>query len=268
MGNYYPANISWPNGDPCTDKANPNCPGYWWAQMQSPSSPYFDPEIAKCTTASPCSMPMFVDTGDPAGDQVMTLWTNALSAFSGGRIDARGVDINFIQEIINSFSAPGTSPMPTWTIGWIPDYPDPTDYVVPFYEPDSTYSYSMAMSEQLTLSSFNATAGCTPWTSVAYWVHQASAPPTKCQGQAYAAMLSLLGQAAFLQAGPQRVLLYNMAEHIANNLALYVYSNQGNLVATAASWMDLASINPNVTLGGDAQWYALTGNSVQYPGSS
>ena len=47
MGNYYPTNIPWPNSDPCTSTTNQACPAYWWAQMQSPTSAYYDPEVTK-----------------------------------------------------------------------------------------------------------------------------------------------------------------------------------------------------------------------------
>jgi hypothetical protein len=267
MSNYYPANISWPNGDPCTSTTNPNCAGYWWAQANDPSSPWYDPELTKCTTSTPCQFPTFVDTGDPAGDQVMSMWSSEVSSLSGGRVVFKGVDINFIDEIINSFSGAGVNPMPTWTIGWIPDFPDPVDYLTPFYLPDSTYTYPMGVAEQMALPQFNSTT-CHPSSDLGWWASQTSPPATNCQGAAYQALVALIHEGAYLPAGPQRVLLFNMAEHIANNLALYVYSFQSNGVETAASWVDLASINPNVTLSLDSQWYGITGNGVQYAGST
>ncbi len=264
MGNYYPTNISWPSQDPSQACAGsgangPLCPTYWWSQITSPSSPYYDPQTSSCTTSNPCQLPLFGETGAPSLDEQQTLWVNSLNALSGGRLKVTFSDINFVNLVINSlFSAPGQNPMPFYTLGWAPDYPDPTDYVKPLYYPDSTYTYSDSVAEQL--GNFNA-SGCS--TSYSYWSSQASIP-NNCQGAAYSAMNVALNYAASLPAGPDRVLAYNMAEHIANELALYTYQYQQNQVFNWAAWINTSTVNTNVTTGGggDFVWWSVSGNGV------
>ncbi len=264
MGNYYPTNISWPSQDPSQACAGsgangPLCPTYWWSQITTPSSPYYDPQTVSCTTSNPCQLPLFGQTGSPPLDEQQTLWVNSINALSGGRLKVSFSDINFVNLVINSlFTAPGQNPMPFYTLGWAPDYPDPTDYVKPLYLPDSSYTYSDAVAEQL--SKYNAT-GCS--TSYGYWSSQATIP-NNCQGAAYDAMNVALNYAASLPAGPDRVLAYNLAEHIANALALYTYQYQQNEVFNYGAWIDVNTANTNVTIGGGTveTWWSIGGNGV------
>ena len=55
----------------------------------------------------------------------------------------------------------------------------------------------------------------------------------------------------------QRVLLYNMAENIANQLTLYIWNGQSNAVYDYATWINPAGINSNPMVGGggDQTWY-------------
>ena len=267
MANYYPRDIPWPSTDPCNDVTNVACPAYWWAQMASSASPYYDPELALCSTNNPCQLPMFGETGAAANDEVMALWASSISQLSGGTIKVSPVDINFVDLIINSeFSGPGQNPMPVYSLGWAPDYPDPTDYVAPLYAANGTYTYDNAVMQSLLVPQF--TNGC-PSTVTNFNYFANTTFGNNCQGVAYKAMLTALGIAATAPAGPYRVLLYDLAEHIAYQLGLYTYSSQGNIVASAAAWIDSSSLNTNVTLGGggDEPFFWITGNGVQYAGS-
>ena len=268
MADYYPRDIPWPNSDPCTDVSNVACPSYWWYQMSQPSSPYYDPEIAQCTSGNPCQLPMFGSTGAAANDEVMALWSSSISSLTGGAVKVSPVDINFVDLIINSeFTGPGQNPMPLYALGWAPDYPDPTDYVAPLYAANGTYTYDNAVMQSLLIQPF--TLGC-PASTTNYNYFANTTFGNNCQGQAYKAMLYALGIAASAPAGPYRVLLYDLAEHIAYQLGLYTYTSQGNIVASAASWIDPSSINTNVTLGGggDEPFFWITGNGVQFRGST
>jgi ABC-type transport system substrate-binding protein len=264
MANYYPTNVSWPSQDPsqaCSGSGanTPLCPTYWWTQMTTPSSPYYDPEATACSTTSPCQVPLVGETGAPTVDEQNSLWSNSLSQFSGGKLKVTYQDINFANLVINSlFSAPYQNPMPVYTLGWAPDYPDPTDYVVPLYLPDSTYTASDAVWEQL--SHLNGSA-CQP-SSPTYYVNN---PVNEtCQGAAFRQMNQLLAEAAVLPAGAERVLYYAMAEQIANKLALYVYQFQQNEIFSLAPWDNPTSIDTNVTIGGgtDFLWWMLSGAGV------
>ncbi|MCI4321914.1 MAG: hypothetical protein L3K05_06385, partial [Thermoplasmata archaeon] len=261
MSNYFPTNIPWPNTDPCTDKTNASCPAYWWAQMQDQSSQFFDPQIALCTSSNPCQLPMFGETGAAANDQVMALWAAELESLSGGAIRVSPVDINIVSLIVNAQgNGPGSNPMPLYVLGWAPDYPDPTDYVIPLYSSNATYTRGDAVEQQLNTPAF--TQGCHTATDGNYWSNL-SAIPQACQGTAYKAMLDLLTTAASAPVGPGRVLLYAQAEKIAYGLALYTYTGQGNIVAGVAAWLNPSSINTNVTIGGggDTPFYWLQGNN-------
>ncbi|HZY70816.1 MAG TPA: ABC transporter substrate-binding protein [Thermoplasmata archaeon] len=261
MGNYYPTNISWPNADPCSDNTNPTCPAYWWTQMRATGGPYFDPEAAKCSSANPCELPIFGATGSAANDQVLALWAQSVNSITGGAVVVHPVDINFIDIILNSLAGPYQNALPMYTLGWAPDYPDPTDYIAPLYLANSTYTYGDAVMQSLWKPQF--VAGCgQPVTNYPYFANTAF--PQNCQGVAYKSMLYVLGIAATAPIGPNRVLLYNFAEKIAEQLGLYTYSSQGNLIKTCAAWVDPNSLNTNITIGGggDELFYNVHGNGV------
>jgi len=268
MANYYPHDISWPNTDPCSDTTNVACPAYWWAQMHNPASPYYDPEVAACTSGNPCQLPMFGTTGNPTNDQIMALWSGEVASSTANAVKVTPVDINFVDVLVNSeFSGPGQSPMPMYALGWAPDYPDPTDYVAPLYSANSTYTYGDSVEQSLLVPQF--TSGC-PATVTDYNYFANTTFGNNCQGVAYKAMLYLLGIAAVTPPGSLRVLQYDLAEKIAYQLGLYAYTGQGNQVIGFASWVDTNSISTNVTTGGagDVPYYWLTGNGVQFPGST
>jgi hypothetical protein len=58
--------------------------------------------------------------------------------------------------------------------------------------------------------------------------------------------------------GPARVLMYNLVEHVANHLALYVYVDQENYEVTYASWINPTTVNVNPLIGavGTQTWYS------------
>lgn len=268
MANYYPKDVNWPSTDPCTDQNNPNCPTYWWHQLTDTSSQYYDQEIASCTPSNPCQLPVIGETGAPALDQSLLLWETEISSLSGGAIKVNTVDVNFVTDVTDAeFAGPGQNPQPFYALGWAPDYPDPTDYVGPLYQSNNTYTYGDAVMQSLLVPQF--TQGC-PYTAKDYNDFANTTWGNDCQGQAYKAMIYALNVASTEQNLPYRVMLYDLAEKIANQLCLYTYTGQNNEVATAASWMDSTSINTNVTIGGggDTPFYWLTGNGVQYAGST
>ncbi|HZY92099.1 MAG TPA: hypothetical protein VFG07_04920, partial [Thermoplasmata archaeon] len=155
------------------------------------------------------------------------------------------------------YSGPYQNAMPLYRLGWAPDYPDPTDYMVPMYYPDSSYTASDTDLEQMNLAAFNS-SGCHSWQDWGWWSNAAGSAggiPTNCQGAAYAAMILAMHLAAVMPAGSGRVLAYNMIENIANGLALYTYTFQNSYVLSYASYIDGSTINTNVTIGG--------GNGIQ-----
>ena len=263
MANYYPTNVSFPSGDPCTDASSPACAAYWWHAITDPSNTtYYDPEAAACSAAKPCEFPLFGQTGAPDLDQRMALWAASVAHLTGGAVLMDPVDINFVQLVINSlYSSAYGNPMPVYTLGWAPDYPDPTDYVVAMYQRDSSYTFADTVGEQTDLPAFNA-SGCPSFTQFTWY---SSHPiPNDCQGAAYGALQLAMKLAAVAPAGPGRVLLYDEVEQIANSLALYVYWAQTNIVESYAAWINPTSLNSNVTIGGGQvnTWYTVDGNGV------
>jgi peptide/nickel transport system substrate-binding protein len=272
MANYYPKDIPWPDQDPCTDASNNQCATYWWDQMHNSSSPFFDPEINQCTSSSPCEFPLFGETGSPALDETNALWSAKISSLSNGAIKTDPLDINFAELIGNSeFTGPGQNPMPLYSLGWAPDYPDPTDYVNPLYNANATYTNGDNVEQSLMSTQFASGSGCAVGITNATTLYYAdNYVNNSCQGNAYRAMTHLLSDAATNTNLTERLAQYDEAEKIAFHLFLYVYTGQSNSIANAASWVDTSSFNTNVTTGaaGDTQFWGLTGNGVQYQGST
>jgi peptide/nickel transport system substrate-binding protein len=269
MANYYPSNVSFPTGDPGTNVNTVGSAAWWWNYTDNPASPGYDSELASCTTASPCQLPFFGETGAPDVDQRLALWASEVSTLSGGKLKMNVLDIDFVDLVLNSlYNGPGQNPMPFYTLGWAPDYPDPTDYMVAMYQPDGSYTHADALSEQMEGApaygqnpSTNASS-CHSWQDFGYWSTQASTPggvSEACEGAAYAAMTVAMKLAADTPVGPGRVLLYNEVEHIANALALYTYWGQENIVLTYAPWLNGGEFNSNIVIGGgqDQTWFTI-----------
>lgn len=265
MANYYPTNISWPAQDPSQSCAGPGattdlCPAWWWDQITTPSSPYYDPEAIGCSVAQPCRLPIMGTTGFPQLDEQMALWQRSIAALTGGRVQISATDLNYLNLDLNGFySSPGQNALPLFVSAWSPDYPDPTDYVGPLYAPNSTFTYPDAVAQQLGLY-----VGPTCPTGYAYYAALPLPVSQGCEGAAYLAMTQALNAAAVAPAGPERALLYNMAEHIADQLALYVYSYQADQTFTCAAWIMPTTLDTNVTTGGggDLVWWTIGGNGV------
>ena len=273
MGNYYPTNISWPSTDPATTATTVGGAAWWWAQATLKGGPYYDPELSSCTTSTPCQFPIIGQKGATTVDQMIQDYMPYISSISGGILAPNTFDVTFSQLVVGSLSAlPGQSSLPWFNLGWAPDYPDPTDYMVPLYEANATYTSGDAVQQGLSLwtcssSTPNAPTGLpsnpNTMTSLIFWANQPGIPQA-CQGNAYATMEWGMATAAGMAVGPARVLMYNLVEHIANHLALYVYYDQENAVTTYAAWINPASVNTNPTIGGggDNTWYLYNGNKV------
>ncbi|MGC2035816.1 MAG: hypothetical protein WA761_10300, partial [Thermoplasmata archaeon] len=290
MGPYYPSNISWPNTDPSFDASQANSAAWWWAQAHNASSPYYDPEVAACTTANPCEFPAFSQTGAPTDDELFALWTASVTKATGGAVKMDPLDINFIDLVINSlYGTAYHNPMPLYTLAWAPDYPDPTDYFKPLYEPDATYTYSDTVAEQLidagqgsqnpfwaaschtsgapTVTTSNGAVTAANLSDLIYWANYVKANygiPTACQGAAYNEMVGAMATAIGTPAGTVRQLMYNLIVQIESGLVLYTYQGQSNEVVSYSTWINPASINDSVMFGGgsDQLWYNINGSGV------
>jgi hypothetical protein len=271
---YYPTNVSWPNTDP-SPTPTPNVPGsawWWWAQVTNPSSPYYSAEIAaKCSASSPCTIPLFGQTGAPTNDIQNQLWSNEITKITGGAISAVPVDISFSTLVIDSlYSSPGQGALGVYTLGWSPDYPGPYDYVNPLWNPNSTYTYSDAVAQQSSLFVSPSAAGCPSLSAGQYAQWSAFATnnpgiPQACQGIAYQAML-VAEQAALHSSDPAQIATdWAMVSQIGKALYLYVYQYESVGAWVVAPWINLQSVGTQLvssSAGLDNVFYLVQGNGI------
>ncbi len=263
LGNYYSYNISWPDTDPIT---NPNVVGgaaWWWAQANNASSPYYDSELAACTTSNPCTFPIIGLTGSTYYDGAIPDLIGEIESLTGGRLQpytfTPGLYIPPYGCYCNGFTL--------WNLGWAPDYPDPTDYVTPMYLPASTYTFGDAVAPELALPQFNEPScpyvgnwsnPSDAWKALVYY-HNLQELPNGCQGVAYNISTAWYVAAASLALGPQRTLDYQMANQLDYLLALCIWNFQETFPTTYAPWIDGATLNTNVMIGGGGvnTWYTV-----------
>jgi hypothetical protein len=257
MGNYYPTNISWPyqGGDPTTSNHSVNSAWWWWTQGTTVGTPEYDAQLAACTTSSPCQFPIIGQLGQPSFDDMISNYISSIEQITGGAIKPYSFDLSFPDLVQYSAVPGGNNPMPYYNLAWAPDYPDPTDYMAAMYYANGTYTLGDSVYQQLEVNPAYNSASCGhtsgSFADLSYWANLGTIP-SSCQGPAYAAMLTWMANAASLAPGPTRVLIYNMVEHVENELALYVYFEQANFVGTAAKWINNATINTNVMIGDGA----------------
>jgi hypothetical protein len=268
MGNYYPNNVTWPylGGDP-TGNTSTNSAAWWWTQGTTSSSPYYDAELAACTHSSPCKFPIIGELGDPSLDAAIADFISEIESITGGALVPYTFDLSFPDLVEYSGQVAGNNPMPFFNLGWAPDYPDPTDYMAAMYYANGTYTLGDATYQALENTSHTQYWGAScghdsgSWSDLVYWANYASTQsgpiPSSCQGPAYGAMLTWMGIAAPLPVGAYRTLIYNEVEHIENQLGFYVWFSQENEVETYGPWINNATINTNVMIGGggDQTWY-------------
>jgi hypothetical protein len=274
MGNYYPSNVSFPTGDPISNPLTVGSAAWWWAQATTLGSPYYDAQAAACTSGSPCTWAIAGLQGDPSGDLSIADWITQIESLTGGALKPYGgasFDLTFDQFLNSAFTSAYQGPLVSETgTGWAPDYPDPTDYIVPMASPDATYTATDAFSQQLGYGqpavANNTSCGhsATTYADLIYWANQAQSPAagtlnTTCQGVAYSVAVSWMNTAAGLPVGANRTLDYNLIEQITNALAMYVWDGQSNVVVSAAPWISLASLNTNPVIGGggDQVWFQV-----------
>jgi hypothetical protein len=258
-----------------TNAADVGSAGWWWAQGTNPSSPYYDPALANCTSASPCQFTLESSAGNPPDDAMETLWANSISSVTGGAVQPNVKDVS-ASDLLNTSGptlldcgqgASGQDPCPIYNFGWITDYPDPTDLVDAYGVANATYTRPDAVST-LFHPGFDNAASCGHQVSLAsgsfsanlddllYWAAQANgtndaAIANACQGDAYLAYLWGVDTAAPLLAGPERILLYDLTQSVLSALNLYTWIGQSNSYSAAATWLDPATVNTNPWVGGN-----------------
>jgi len=252
MGNYYPTNVSWPTGNPISNPTQTGNVTWWWTQATTVGSQWYDPQLSGCNAGTPCRWATFSITGNTALDTTFNDWNQQVFNLTGGALSPYLVDISGSVAIGDLGSTPGNNPLPVYSFGWAPDYPDPTDYVTPVWYPDNSYTAPDAVHETLATSTNNASS-CTStygtWATLVLYANMGQVP-TNCQGAAYDTMVAWMNLAAHEPNIVYRTLEYNLIEHIGNELALYVYDPQQLSAVDYGNWIQGSTINLNPLYGG------------------
>ncbi|MEM1613414.1 MAG: ABC transporter substrate-binding protein [Thermoplasmatales archaeon] len=176
------------------------------------------------------NFPAFNSEGQPPQDEMYTVWENALSAMSGGKIQMQTVDIPFAYTVQYSTVGPGQNIMPIYFLGWIDDYPNPTDFVAPELQEYGIYTYPDGLFYNSTVTTFSPTKNAD---YAAQWANI-----TK--------MWDLLAQANEETNGTEITKLYFEAEKIAVNLFLYVGTTQPIGVLYYSTALNPAGLTPTL----------------------
>jgi hypothetical protein len=258
MDGYYPSNVTFPSTDPVPNPSIVGSAGWWWAQANNPTSPYYDPELSACSPSSPCKFPLVGVAGAPAQDSAYILYLGEIRTLSGGALQPYTFDDpNFIVDGSNRN-------LPYWDAGWAPDYADPTDYFDPTVVPGGAYTSPDSVSSELSLPQFNnpacgdSTFSATDWASLIYWANVGPIA-ADCQGVAYQVASSYATWTNFQPLGAQRVLAYTLVEDIINQLGLYTWYQQANEIQSYAPWINPETVSTNPMIGGGNEqlWFNI-----------
>lgn len=261
--------VPWPyeanNGIPSTNSSRPGTAGWWWAEGQNVSSPYYDPELAACTSSTPCTFS--IQNLGSTYDAADAAWIASVEAITGGAIQPNVVDFGVVTEGVQGCGGPAAfqaNGCAVYSSGWLADYPDPADQMAAYGLPNGWFAGSDAVDPQLSLPQFDDVATCghasSNLTNLEYWagVANSTAIPNACQGVAYHVFSWAMGLAAPMAGSPLRVLLYDLGQTIMNALDLYTWTGQAVNYVSAAPWIDPSSLTANPMYGGwDQFWFQL-----------
>lgn len=272
MGSSYPANVSYPylqnSGVPDANSSDVGGAAWWWAQLGDRAGPYFDAQIANCTSTTPCTWAIENLLGDPEGNQAATDWVDSIMNLTGGALRPFVLASSFDPFCPAACST--VNPIVSYLgDGWSPDIPDPSNVVQPLVGANGLYPVRDQVAAQLSLTEYdNATLcghGAATYADLVYWAHAAENVSTgslndSCEGVAYRVLNGFVGPAAAMPNGPLRALEYNLMTQISNGLALSLWQGQANAIVSAAPWIDGRTLdtNPMTGGGGDELWFDVS----------
>jgi ABC-type transport system substrate-binding protein len=151
------------------------------------------------------NIPMIITSGDTTDYAAAEMWAAALHQMDSN-ITLTPVYQEFETQIAEE--EPGQNPMPLYYLGWIADYPLPSDFVNAMYMQGGTYEMALGFTSDY----FNVTCGY---------------PLEAAQYLELNNLIKEANAAAFVNA-TLAAQLYKQAEQMAINLYMYVYINQPN----------------------------------------
>ncbi len=180
-----------------------------------------------------------VETADTVNRAAAAMWKQSLEQLAPG-ITILVKPISFEEEITNS--VPHQNPMGIYFLGWLPDYPFPTDYTLPMELPaDSpvnsptpnggTYPNANGFNIQYLAADPNGTNQVADATNVRNWILDSITPPNATNV-------------------PQVIIDSQLAQMTAANLTLYVPAFQQYAFFTYRTWITGMENELNPTLGG------------------
>jgi len=179
-----------------------NCPSYDLAKAKSL---LYQSGLYNTTV----NFPIYIPTGITTDYQAALIWAAALNSIDS-HITASPVYLDF--HSIIGYQSNGTNPMPLFSLGWIADYPYPSDYTDAMYLGNGTYPFA---------------EGWYWW----YFDREAAAYPAmasmfQSQAQNYTLLNNLITAADAETNATRAAALYVAAERVAVSLYMYVYTYQ------------------------------------------
>ncbi len=163
--------------------------------------------------STPVTFPFVVPSGDTTDFNMGQAWAAALNSIDPN-INMQPVYQTF-HDII-AYQSNGSDPMPVFNLGWIADYPYPSDYVDAMYKVGGTYPQSLGWYS----SYFTGLAAKTSNATLAAMYNG--------EAQNYSLLNQLISAADLATNPTSAAQLYQQAEQVAVKLYMYVYTFQQN----------------------------------------
>jgi len=170
-----------------------------------------------------------------------------------------------------TYTSPGLVPWAVWLFTWIPDYPAPVNNWQGAYgtglwgAADALYQTWGGDYGGNYNDSSCGHAGPT-LANLTYWAlgQPNNIVPEICQGTAWNVTNAFVVNATYNPNNAVAVQLWDLVQDVYNNLQITIGTSAVNVVFNYAPWVNPASINENVLIGGGIEWYyqALSGNGM------
>jgi peptide/nickel transport system substrate-binding protein len=170
------------------------------------------------------NIPIIVYAGDPVDFAAVQDWITTMESIDPN-IHAQALYMEFSQII--GYMVAGQNPMPIYILGWAPDYPFPSDYMIPMYQENGTYGAANSWNPQVL-----ETAG-----------HPNQAKEDALMNQ-YIADAQATGNATLA------LKYYDQAEVLGVNLTFYTYTEQQNAFWMYSSALHGVQYEQNAIFGG------------------